>query len=171
VALVVTEVRLPPAREWVEVDALRLLFAVAAASPRIHRAAITGLASVGPCLAEAPEAVHPQSAGDVGKAKVEEGEDVQLVPEDMSAIGLAVEASGRDAGIPVRRVAGADLQDVGDVKAQEKLDAIVTWQSHVPRTPQLVPRTLVAFERLGEPGIATGGLACTPQRFADRAVA
>jgi hypothetical protein len=60
-------------------------------------------------LAETPEAVHEQGAGDLGKAEVQEGIDVELVPEDVPAVGLAVEASRRDSGVPVGRVAGAHL--------------------------------------------------------------
>src|SRR2546423_8904156 len=101
-------------------DDLRLLFAVAAALPRIHRAAIAGVASGGPGLAETSEAVHQQPAGDVGKAKVQEGIDVQLVPKDMPTIGLAVEAPRRHPGVTVGRVARTDLQDMGDVEAQQE---------------------------------------------------
>ena len=89
----------------------------------------------------------------------------------MPAVGLAVETPRRDTGVAVGRVARTDLQDMGDVEAQHELDAIVPRQPHVARTPQLLPRSLVALERLDEPGIATGGLPGTPQRFAKGAVA
>jgi hypothetical protein len=171
VPLVVAEVRLPAARQWVEVDDLRLFPAVAAALPRVHRAPVAGLARGGPGLAETSEAVHQQRAGDIGKAEVQEGIDIELVPEDVPAIGLAVEASRRDTGVPVGRVARTDLQDVGNVEAQQELDAIVPRQPHVARTPQLIPGPFVTLERLGEPGIATGGRPRAPQRFADGAVA
>ena len=66
-------------------------------------------------LTEAPVAVHEQLPGDLGQPEVEEGVDVELVPEDMPAVCLAIEAAGGHAGVEIGRVARADLQDVRDV--------------------------------------------------------
>ena len=54
------------------------------------------------------------------------GIDVQLVPEHVPAVGLAVEAARGDAGVVVGRVPRADLQDVRDVEAQQQLHARVS---------------------------------------------
>ncbi|MBA7573283.1 hypothetical protein ES708_15079 [subsurface metagenome] len=50
---------------------------------------------------QAPVAVQKQGAGDRGEVKIEEGIDEQFIPEDMSAICLAVQTPGGHAGIDV----------------------------------------------------------------------
>jgi hypothetical protein len=51
---------------------------------------------------------------------------------------------------------------VSDVEAQQELNAIVPRQLDVASAPQLVPRSLVALERLGEPGIAAADSPALP---------
>ena len=171
VALAVAEVRVPVPRQRVEVDDLRLLAAVAAALPREHRARVARRACRRPRFAQAPVAVHEQLARDVGQARDEVAKDVQLVPEHVPAVRLAVQAARRDAGVVVGRVHRADLEDVRDVQAQQLLHARLAGHVDVARAPQLVPRADVAPERLLEVRVARARLAGIAQRLVDRAVA
>src|SRR5690349_24379435 len=115
VPLVPAEVRLPAARERVEVDTLGFLDSLAPALPREHRAAQPGRPGCRPGLAYPPVAVHQQPAGDFGQPDIEERERIALVPEDVPAIGLAVEPAGGQPGVEVSGVTGADLEDMRDV--------------------------------------------------------
>jgi hypothetical protein len=83
----------------------------------------------------------------------------------VAAVGLAVEAPGRDAGVEVGGVRGADLQDVGDVQPQQELDPLVVGNPHVAELPQLVPGPRVALEGLVVRRVATDRLAGVDQRL------
>ena len=81
-----------------------------------------------------------------GSRKLRNGIDVELVPEHVPAVRLAVEPAGGHAGVVVGGVARADLQDVRDVQAQQQLDALVARAADVadlataPPTPRAWPR-------------------------------
>jgi len=107
---------------------------------------------------------------DPRQAEVEEREHVQLVPEHVAPVRLAVEAAREDAGVLVGRVARADLQHVGDVKAQQQLHARVPGQDQVARLPELVPRRAVLGQRSAERRVVADGLSGVAERLADRAV-
>ena len=169
-ALVAAEVRLPPSGQRVEVDALGLLVAVAAALPREHRSPAADLARRRARLADPPVAVHEQPPRDLRQPEVEEGIDVELVPEDVPAIGLAVETARRDAGVVMRGEARADLQDVRDVQPQQELGAFVARKADVADLPELLPRPRVTGEGLVERGIARDALDRVRQRLVDRAI-
>ena len=98
-ALVVAEVPLPASRERVEVDDLGLLLAVAAALPRVHRAAVAGRPRRPAGLPEPARPVLEQVPADARQAEVEEREHVHLVPEDVTPVGLAVQAARDDTRI------------------------------------------------------------------------
>ena len=170
VPLVVAEVGLPAARERVEVDPLGLLDALAPALPREHRTTEPCLMGGRPGLAHPAVAVHQQPARDLGQPDVEERERVDLVPEHVPAIGLAVESAGGHPGVEVGGVTGADLQDVRDVQPQQQLHALVSRHPHVAYPPQLVPCRGVALERSGEVGVAGRRLGRLDQRVADRRI-
>ena len=76
----------------------------------------------------------------------------------MSPVGLAVQAPGRDPGIQVCRVRGADLQDVRDVDPQELLYVVVSGNLHVADAPQLVPGAGVAIQGFFESAEPENGL-------------
>ena len=94
VPLVTAEVRLPAARNGVEVDALGLLGPLASALPREHRAPESFLPGRRPGLAYPAVAVHQQPSRDLGQPDVEERKRVELIPEHMPAIRLPVQAAG-----------------------------------------------------------------------------
>src|SRR6266704_6816387 len=99
VPLVMAEVRLPAARQRVEVDALGFLGALAAALPGEHRAPESCLPGRCPRLPDPAVAIHQQPARDLGQAEVEERERVDLVPEHVPSVGLAVEPAGGQPGV------------------------------------------------------------------------
>ena len=55
-------------------------------------------------LAQAPVAVHQQPSGDLRHAEVQEQVHVELIPEHVAPVGLAVEAAGPHPGVQVDRV-------------------------------------------------------------------
>ena len=170
VPLVAAEIRLPAARQRVEVDALGLLAALAAALPREHRAPEPGLPGRRPGLPDPAVAIHQQPSRDLGQPDVEERERIHLVPEHVPAVGLAVEPAGGQPGIQVGGVPGADLKEVRDVQPEQHLDLLVSGHAHVACPPQFVPRRTMAPERGGEfvvPGRRRGR---SHQRVADRRV-
>ncbi len=171
VPLVAAEVRLPPPGQRVEVDGLRLLLPVAAALPRVHRPAVAACARGLPGLADPSVAVHEQSPRDQRQPVVEEGVDEELVPEDVPAIRLAVEAACGHAGVVVRGLPRAHLQQVCGVEAQQELDALLARERDVADLPELVPGAGLADERLVEGGIPADALDRRLQRLADASVA
>ncbi len=89
VALQVGVVGHPALRARVQVERLRFLLTVAAALPGKHRPLVSGSRGGRARLAQAPVAVHQQRSGDFGHAIVEEREDEQFIPEDMTLIGFS----------------------------------------------------------------------------------
>ena len=87
----------PAPRAGVQVSALRLLPSVAAALPGEHRTVVARLLRGPPRLSQPPVAVAKQRAGESRQPQVEEREDEELVPEDVAAVGLSVQAAGRHA--------------------------------------------------------------------------
>jgi hypothetical protein len=119
---------------------LRLLLALTAALPGEHGAAEAGLVGGRTRLAETAIAVHQEASGDLGHPIVEKRIHVQLVPEDMSAVGLSVEPAGRNPGIDVGRVTGAHLQQMTGVQVQQTLHLLIRWHLQVRHPPELLPR-------------------------------
>ena len=89
----------------------------------------------------------------------------------MPAVRLAVEAARGHARVVVGGEARADLQDVGDVEAQQVLDARLARDADVADVPQLVPRAPVTGEGLVEARVAGDAAARVLERLGDRAVA
>ena len=165
VALVVAQVRLPLTRLGVDVHLLGLFLAVRAALPGEHRPLVACLSGRRAGLVHAPVAVHQELARYLGQPEVEERIDIELVPEDVPAVGLAVQAPGRDAGVEVGGVRRADLEDVRDVQPEQELDPIVFRDPHVAELPELVPRPRVALEGLLERPVPANGLPGVDQRL------
>src|SRR4028118_1760725 len=59
----------------------------------------------------------------------------------------------------------ADLQDVGNMQADQKLNTLVSGDAHVASGPQLIPRPCVMVEGLGEWLAAVDGLYGIGQRL------
>src|SRR5205807_3713239 len=87
-------------------------------------------------------------------AEVQERIHIELVPEHMPAVGLAVEPSGRHPGVQIGDVSRADLQDVRGVEPQEQLNARLSRQAKIARPPQFGPSSLMARERQSEISVA-----------------
>ena len=92
-------IRVPPSRVRVQVQAGALLAPVAAGLPREHRALVAGLLRGLACLGQTPDPVHEQLAGERRQPQIEDGEDEDLVPEDVSPVCLAVQPARGHAGI------------------------------------------------------------------------
>ena len=170
VALVVTEVGIPLARQRVQVHHLGLLGAVAAALPREHRAPEACLPGRRPRLGQPAVAVHQQPAGDLGEAEAEERVDVELVPEHMPPVGLAVEPASRHPCVVPGGVPRTHLQQVRDVEAQQLLCVWFAGQLDVADLPQLGPCALVLEQRRGEVRIADDVPAGCGEWLGDRVV-
>src|ERR687890_135480 len=166
VPLVVAEVPVPVPRPGIEMHDLSLLLSVAAALPGVHGSPVAGFFGCCAGLIQPSVAIHEQLACDLGQPEVEERVDVELVPKDVPAVSLAVKAAGRNPGVEVGRVRRADLQDVGNVQADQKLNTLVPGDPHVAGGPQLVPRPCVMVEGLGERLAAVDGLYGGGQRLA-----
>ena len=121
VPLVVGVVRHPHARARVPQLGGRLLGAVRAGLPRVHGAGPARGLGVGAGLVETPVAVHQQAAGDLGAAQREHGVDVDLVPEDVAAVALAVQAARPHGGVQVPAAAVGRLEHVERVQVQREL--------------------------------------------------
>src|ERR671914_649939 len=154
VPLVVAEVPIPASRAWVKVDDLGLLLAVATTLPGVHRPQVTSVFRRRAGLVEAPVAIHQELARYLGQPEVEERVNVEFVPEDMAAVGFAVKAAGRHPSVQVSRVRRADLEYVGDVQANQKLDPTVLGYAQVAYGPELVPGPGVMVEGCGERFVA-----------------
>ncbi len=171
-ALQVGVVRDPAARLRVQVDDLALLAPAAPALPRIERAPEPLLPRDAPRLGQPPVTVHQQRPGDIGHAQLEEWEDVELVPEDMAPVGLAVQPARRDADVQFHRVGRDRLQQVKDVCPEGELcllrDAL---ELDIAAIPDPFPGQPVGAEqplvRAGPPD----GLCSRVHRRADRRVA
>ena len=133
--LVLAQVRFPQPGAWVEVHDLGLFLAIAATLPGVHRAPVAGVTSQRAGLVEPAVPVHQEAPCNLRQPEVQEGIDVELVPEDVSAIGFPVEAARGNAGVQVGRVGGAGLQNVGGVEAQQELDPIVIGHPDVAVVP------------------------------------
>src|SRR5689334_12199560 len=91
VPLAAAQVRFPPPGARIEVHDLGLFLAIAATLPGVHRALVAGLASLCAGLVEPTVSVHQEASRDLRQPEVQEGIDVELVPEDVAAIGFSVE--------------------------------------------------------------------------------
>ena len=150
VALVVAEVGVPQSRSRVEMYHLGLFLPVATALPGIHRPLVAGLRGQRSSLVQPSVPIAEQPTRDVGQPKVEERVDVELVPEDVPAIGFAVEAAGGDARVQLGCMRRASLKDVRDVEAKQELNPLRSWNPDVAFGPEIVPGSRVTLEGVGE---------------------
>ena len=139
-ALQVGVVWRPATRARVQVQDLALLAAAGPALPGVHRAAVAGLVREPSCGREASEAVEQESPGDLGEVEVQERQDEQLVPEDVTAIGFAMKPARRDADVEVARVRRDRLQQVEDVEPENHLRVRLAIEPDVAAIPHGAPR-------------------------------
>ena len=103
--------------------------------------------------------------------KVEIGEDEQLVPEDVTTVGLPVQAAGRDTHVQVQGVPGGGLEQVKDVQSQsEQRQATAVFQLQRESVPQVIPVPDVAVQEVVEASDAPDPGARIDPGFADRPV-
>ncbi len=150
VVLEVGVVGQPAARAGVEVQPLGLLPSVAAALPRVQRPAPAEGAGRRAGGFQAPVAVGEQGPGDLGEVQVEVRQHEQLVPEDVPAVGLAVQPARGDADVEVGGVRGEGLQDVEEVQPQDV--AGFAGDLEPGPAPQLLPGGAVVVPQFREAG-------------------
>jgi hypothetical protein len=113
-------------------------------------------------LRESPVPVEQQRAGQFRDAQVQQGEDEQLVPEDVPAVALRVQAPRGHPGIQVGGVPGQGLRDVEQMQVHgppgtDLLPVVVTpadvdLEGQVQPLPQVFPRQRVRRARRGKSG-------------------
>ena len=123
---------------------LGLLGALAAALPGEHRPLETRLVRRRPGLLEAAIAVHQETACDLGQPQAKERVHVELIPEHVAPVGLAVQPARGHACVKVGGMTGAHLQDVADVQPQQALDLLIAADTNVTHAPELLPRVDVS---------------------------
>lgn len=160
-ALEVGVVLQPASGAGVEVELLGLLAAVAAALPGVHGAGEADRLGGRDSVFQPAVAVGQQSAGDLGEVEVEVAQDEELVPEDVAAVGLAVQAPGGYAGVEFGGVRGEGLQDLEEVQAEDEAGLV----GHVQfgTAPQVAPGGALVGDELveggGGAGVLHGGVA------------
>ena len=160
----------PPSRLWVQVHLLGFLAPVGPALPREHGAPAADVARRLPGLGKPPPTVEQQCSRQFGHPQAEVGIDEHGVPEDVAAVGLAVQATRRDADVEVDAVRGQRLQQVEQVQVQNQVRPFTPRESKIASLPQVVPGKDVARERVGEVGGASYLLPRLDSRFGDGAV-
>ncbi len=150
VPLQVGVVRQPAPGARVEMHRLRLFASVAAALPREHRPALPRRAGRGTRLWQAAVSVEQQGPRDLRQTARHERHDVELVPEDVPAIGLAMEAPSGHAHVKVDDVRRSDLDRVEGVQPQHEARLAILRQSDGAAAPETLPGPLVKGEQLRE---------------------
>ena len=100
---------------------LGFLAAVGPALPREHRAPAADVARRLAGLRQPPPPVEQQRPRQFGHPQVQVREDEHVVPEDVAAVGLTVQATRRDADVEVDAVRGQRLQQVEQVQVQHEV--------------------------------------------------
>ena len=152
VALQVRRVRQPAARLRVEMQERALLSPVAAGLPWVHGTHVTGLARRSPRGGQAAVAVGLQRPAQLGQPQVQDGEHEHVIPEDMPAVGLAVQAARGNADVAVHAVGRDRLQQVKNVQPQHRQYPVVLAAAQFEREtrPQVRPREHVPPEHFVE---------------------
>jgi len=117
-----------------------------------------------------------QRAGDLGHASVEEREDEQLVPEDVTLVGLAGPATRGHADVEPDRVGRHRLQQVKHVQAQQHLDVqleagVRQPDLHLEAAPQVFPCARMGGQQVVEAAGARDCRACHQPALGDGRVA
>src|SRR5690606_17073038 len=80
------------------------------------------------------------------------------IPENVSAIGLAMQTTGRHADVAVDAVRRDGLQQVEDVQAQDHLRVDVAFEGEIAAIPQVGPRQNMGLQQIAK-------AACTCDRL------
>ncbi len=169
VPLQVAVVGIPMAREGVQVQLLGRLAPIAGALPGEGRPHAAGLPRDGPRRVQSAMAVEERRLRDPGQALPVEGQDEELIPEDVTPVGFPVQAAGGDADVVSRGVHRGRLQHVEDVQPKDELvprlpgGVALGLDLHVAAPPEVRPDRRV----LGPQGLEVrGALDRQPRRDA-----
>src|SRR3546814_1302561 len=94
-----------------------------------------------------------QGSADRGEVCTDDGEDEQLVPEDVAAVALAVQTAGGDSGVDLDGVGRDGGEQVVGVQVEDQLCVALCVELDAEVPPQSPPRRLVGFEKLGEAAV------------------
>ncbi len=124
----------------VQIELLGFLLPVASALPGKHGSPKSRPGGRGPGFVQASVAIHQQRPGDFGHAKIEKGENEQLIPEDMALIVFPGPAAGGHADIETDGVRRHCLQQMQHVQAKQHRDIQLKpgagrLELHVEATP------------------------------------
>ncbi len=114
---------------------LCLFPAAAAALPREHRSFKAVLFGISTGCFQAAVAVHQDGTGCRGEMHKIKGQNEKLIPKDVAAVGFAMQASRRNAGIDPGVVRRGRHQRMIDVQAQHLLSETVAFEFDVHVTP------------------------------------
>jgi hypothetical protein len=152
----------PPSRHRVEMSCLGDLTAVACALPREHRACVAGVDCVLTGSVEASIPVQQQGSGELRKARAEKRKDEQLIPEDVPAIGLAVQSPRRDPDVQTDGVVRHRLEEREDLQVKRPDQGAVVAEFDATALPGVPPAHDVTIEEVVEASSQTpqglGGL-------------
>src|SRR3546814_2861370 len=88
-----------------------------------------------------------QGSADRGEVCTDDGEDEQLVPEDVAAVALAVQTAGGDSGVDLDGVGRDGGEQVVGVQVEDQLCVALCVELDAEVPPQSPPRRLVGFEQ------------------------
>lgn len=114
-------------------------------------------------------AVVEQGPGDLGQVQIQERQHEQLVPEDMPAVRLSVQAPRRHPDIQLGGVLREGLEEVEEVQTQNPAGLSGDLQLGLP--PQVLPGAAVRRAQLPEVRGQHHGVHGRVQRTVDRRVA
>ena len=148
----------PFAGYGIEVDHLGFLPSVAATLPGEHRPFLTMCRCVLPGCFQPVVAVHQHRLRRIGEVHVVERQDVDLVPEDMSAVRFTMKPPCRDAGIDAGVVGRDAHHQVVDVQPEELLRQPVALKLDVGLVPDIFPGSFRTFHKDVKVGSACGSI-------------
>src|SRR5690606_117797 len=112
---------------------------VDAALPGEHGALVALSSGSGAGLVEAAVTVAEQGTADLWPMHGEHRVDVHLVPEDVTAVPLTVQAAGGHSRVEVDCHAGHGLQHVEGVEVECELLPLLGFDEHRELVPELPP--------------------------------
>jgi hypothetical protein len=122
-----------------------------------------------PGLRQPAVPVAEQRPGDDREPEIEDREDKQLVPQDVTAVCLAMQSAGRDSDVEVHAVLGSGLQQVEDVQPDHP-QRVGVPDFNVCPSPQAGPGALMTLEKLVEARCPAQRVHRRHRRLEDRAV-
>src|SRR5207344_3322324 len=123
---------------------------VAPTLPREQRSSVALFACRPPCRAQSTVSVFQERPSEDRQPVVEQREDEQLIPEDVSPVRLAVQAASRNPDIEVDGVRGQTLEQMEHVQPQQELRPLASRDRDLEPLPQSVPCQTVTLVKLAE---------------------